>query len=229
MNILFVYIQPINPIKGGTEWVTYTVANALKKLGHQVYFLATHASSRDSLLYDSEEYILLSKELTNEDQKKGSLKYANHTTLMSSSTNAPKPAYAPSFPINFWVQQKSSPALIWIYTVHHRATPNSKLNRFLHSFLPLFGINPYYFKYYSYYKKIFREAVKVSDAFVVVTPVIGTELQDFIGYKTDKIVSILNPLTSESTKPLYDADKKEKMLLYVGRLSTSKNVNHPRG
>ena len=70
MNILFVYIQPINPIKGGTERVTYTVANALKKLGLQVYFLATHASSRDSLLYDSEKYILLSKELTNEDRKK---------------------------------------------------------------------------------------------------------------------------------------------------------------
>ena len=230
MNLLFVYLQPINPVNGGTERVTYTVANSLKRQGHRVYFLATHASSRDSQLYDTEEYILLSKELTYEDRKKKVREVCQsyHIDIVINEC-------AEAGLCSIFSNKLLSPTKVITCThldiyglvkYFHRATPNSKLNRFLHSFLSLFGINPYYFKYYSYYKKIFREAVKVSDEFVVVTPIIVEELQHFIGYKTDKIVSILNPLTTECLQPSYDASKKEKMLLYVGRLATSKNVDH---
>lgn len=230
MNLVFVYIQPINPINGGTERVSYAVANTLKSLGHKVYFLATHASSHDRQSYNTEEYILLSKELTYEDRKKKVIEVCKSYHIDIVINECAEVGLSSIFS-----NKLLSPAKVITCThldiyglvkYFHRATSNSKFKRFLLSCLSFFGINPYYFKYYSYYKKIFREAVEVSDAFVVVTPVICQELQDFIGYKTDKIVSILNPLTSECTQPSYEAAKKEKMLLYVGRLSTSKNVDH---
>lgn len=40
MNILFVFDNPIVPFAGGTERVTYTVANILKLQGHDVSFLS---------------------------------------------------------------------------------------------------------------------------------------------------------------------------------------------
>ena len=67
--------------------------------------------------------------------------------------------------------------------------------------------------------------LRVSDAVVVVTPIIAKELKLLTGIHPEKIISILNPLPFENTQPAYDAASKEKMFLFVGRLSREKNVD----
>lgn len=47
MNVLFVYSHGIRPSQGGTERVIYLVSNALRELGHQVYFLSLYDSVDD--------------------------------------------------------------------------------------------------------------------------------------------------------------------------------------
>lgn len=107
----------------------------------------------------------------------------------------------------------------------NRPNPRTKIRRAVLSFLSFLGIQPYYLKYYRKYKKIFKEIVQVSDAVVLVTPVIAEQLRRFTGNKSARILSILNPLTIECEQPRYDAQVKEKMLLYVGRLTHTKNVD----
>ena len=67
--------------------------------------------------------------------------------------------------------------------------------------------------------------LRVSDAVVVVTPIIAKQLKRLTGIHAEKIVSILNPLPLENLRPRYDATSKEKMFLFVGRLSQEKNVD----
>ncbi|MBO5684093.1 MAG: hypothetical protein J6R92_04030, partial [Akkermansia sp.] len=69
MNLLVVYPQAIVPTRGGTERVAYTVAGALRELGHQVFFMATKSGSADAHLAPQPEHILISENLNAEERK----------------------------------------------------------------------------------------------------------------------------------------------------------------
>ena len=229
MNFLFAYIQAVNPIKGGTERVTWAVATALKKKGHSVYFLATHATQADAPFTDQPEYILIDAKASHEERKQKVI-----TTCRELNIDVVINECA-EFGLSSIFSNKLLDGVRVISCTHldiyglvkyfHRPNPRSRIKRAVLSFLSFCGIQPYYFKYYRKYKKIFKEVVQVSDAVVVVTPVIAEQLRRFTGEKSARIVSILNPLTIACEQPRYDAQVKEKMLLYVGRLSHTKNVD----
>lgn len=229
MNLLFVYIQAVNPIKGGTERVTWCVARALEKMGHSIFFLATHSTKNDKHFTNNPKYILIDEQANYEERKQKVITTC-HELQIDVVINE-----CAEFGLSSIFSNKVLNGVKVITCTHldiyglvkyfHRANPRSWFKRAVLSFLSFLGIQPYYFKFYRKYKKIFKEVVQVSDAVVVVTPVIAEELQRFTGEKSAKIVSILNPLTAECKTPNYNSELKEKMLLYAGRLSHTKNVD----
>lgn len=229
MNILVVYINAVDPVRGGTERVSYTVAEALKKKGHSVYFLATHATAADKRFEQQKEYFLIDSQVSYEERKQKIIEICRDLCIDVVINECAE------FGLGTILSNKVLKGTKVISCTHldiyglvkyfHRPNPVSRIKRGILSFLAFFGIYPHYIKHYIMYKKIFREVVHGSDAVVAVTPIIAEQIKQFVGVKSDKITSILNPLTSDSLQPFYDAAAKEKVLLYVGRLSHTKNVD----
>lgn len=229
MNILVVYINAVNPVKGGTERVSYTVAEALKKKGHSVYFLATHATAADKEFEQKKEYFLIDSQACHEERKQKIIEICRDLRIDVVINECAEVGLGSILCNKVLTGTKViSCTHLDIYGMvryFHRPNPVSRIKRGILSCLAFFGIYPHYIKYYIRYKKIFREVVHGSDAVVAVTPVIAEQIKQFVGIKSDKITSILNPLTSDSLQPFYDTAAKEKVLLYVGRLSHTKNVD----
>ena len=234
MNLLFVYPHAILPHRGGTERVAYTVALALRNLGHTVYFMACKSTAADSALAGNPEYILIDETLSEEERKQTVISVCKERQI--------------DFIINeggefedFSIFSNQVLTGVKIITCLHfdvygeiryfrrerqfRNLTTSRIKRFIIEALTCIGIDPYRIKFYLSRRRKYRQMLQVSDAVVVVTPVILEQLKRITGIDSSKIVSILNPVPFVDFHPVYDTGAKEKMLLYVGRFSPDKNVD----
>ncbi|MBQ7024075.1 MAG: glycosyltransferase [Akkermansia sp.] len=229
MNILFVYNTLLIPSRGGTERVTCSVAEALKKKGHRIFFLTTCAEPEDVLYVHDENYFLIDKNIESE-LKKGTVIEFCHRENIDIIINE-MGDYD-----NFNIFSKEVIPNVKIITCLHfdvngyikglpKGMSTYPIKRFLLKTLFVLGINPYPLKYYLHYRKKHQKMLKISDAVVVVTPVIAEQLQLLTRVHPEKIFPILNPLSVATQQPTYNVNKKEKLLLYVGRFAKEKNVD----
>jgi len=229
MNILFVYCSPLIPSRGGTERVTCTVANALKQKGHHIYFLTTRATPEDSQLVQDENYFLIDKALDTESKKRHVIDICKrlHIDIVINEMGDYD---------NFNIFSKEVIPDVKIITCLHfdvngyikglpKGMSTYPIKRFLLKTLFVLGINPYSLKYYLHYRKKHQKMLKISDAVVVVTPVIAEQLQLLTRVHPEKIFPIINPLSVATQQLTYNVNKKEKLLLYVGRFAKEKNVD----
>ena len=234
MNLLFVYPQAIVPTRGGTERVAYTVANALREYGHKIFFMATKSGSPDAYLASQPEHILISENLNAEERKQAVITACEKHHIdciineggefedfsIFSKDVLPKVKIIPCLhfdvygEINYFRRDRQ-----------FRNLTTSQLKLAIIEMLTAVGIDPYRIKFYLSKRRKYRKMLQVSDAVVVVTPVIAEQLKRLTGINSDKIVPILNPVSFANVQPTYDAAAKEKMLLFVGRFSPDKNVD----
>lgn len=230
MNILFVYCSPLIPSRGGTERVTCALADALRQKGHHILFMIISKKiDLAELAYENQNYFFIDKTLETEIQKKNIIHICNQERIdviinemgdfddfnIFSKEVIPnvKIITCLHFDVNGYI--KGLPKGMSTYPI----------KRFLLKTLFVLGINPYPLKYYLHYRKKHQKMLKISDAVVVVTPVIAEQLQLLTRVHPEKIFPILNPLSVATQQPTYNVNKKEKLLLYVGRFAKEKNVD----
>lgn len=228
MNILFAYYHTILPKRGGTERVAYTVAHALKRCGHSVYFIATHATEKDFSDSFTSDYFFIREEESHEKRRQIIIDTCEnlHIDVLinvageSGHRNIFSNKVLPNTKIISWFHFD-----VYGYIKYFlRGHSPSRLKRWVLDILFRIGINVHYLKRAPIHRKRYLEVIEVSDAVVGVTPVIAQQLKQFTGSKSDKIISILNPTSFPGVRPIYDTKAKEKLLIYVGHLSLAKHV-----
>ncbi len=228
MNILFVYFHTILPKRGGTERVAYTVAHALKRCGHSVHFMATHATEQDFNDSFASDYIFIRNEESQEKRKQiviDTCKELHIDVLINIAGEAGHQdifsnKVLPNVKIISWFHFDVYGFIKYFL----RSNTTSRLKRWVSNMLDCIGINAHYLKWSTFYRKRYLEVIDVSDAVVGVTPVIAEQLKQFTGSNSSKITSILNPTSFPDIHPTYDTQAKEKLLIYVGHLSLPKHV-----
>ncbi len=234
MNLLFVYPHAILPNRGGTERVTWTVAQALRGIGHKVWFMAAKAPEADTHLTDSPEYILIPESLGEPERKAAVIAACNELKIDIIINEGGEFE-------DFSIFSKDVLPKVKIITCLHfdvygeinyfrrdrqfRNLTTSKFKLAIIEMLTAVGVDPYRIKFYLSKRRKYRRMLQVSDAVVVVTPVIAEQLKRLTGLNSEKIVPIHNPVSFANVQPTYDATAKEKMLLFVGRFSPDKNVD----
>ncbi len=229
MNILFVFHTALIPTRGGTERVALSVANSLQSRGHSIYYMSTNAEAEDVERLQSSNYFFINPSQDLEKRKKivYDICQKHHIDVIINEGGS-----WDDFSI---LSKEVLPNVKIISCVHYdvfgliKNAPFGKANnpvkRFIIESFYRLGINLYKLRYLFFFRTKYRKMLRVSDAAVVVTPIIAKELKLLTGIHPEKIISILNPLPFENTQPAYDAASKEKMFLFVGRLSREKNVD----
>ena len=229
MNLVFAYLHAILPDKGGTERVAYTVANALKQCGHNVYFMALEATKEDKEQVDSPEHILLDADLPMEARQK---QLAEACQQLQIDVIINESGDCGNSDLFTHAAQNGVKIISCLHLdvyggikYFHRGKSGSWLKRAIVSTFLLFGIDIQYLRNLRSNRQKFRKTLTSSDAVVVVTPIIAEQLKEFTGICPEKVHSILNPLPFIDCRPQYNVEIKEKLLVYAGRLSHEKNVN----
>ena len=234
MNLLFVYPHAILPHRGGTERVAYTVANALRACGHQVWFMATKSGEADAYLAENPDYILIDETFSPENRKQTVIRICAQLKIdaiineggefedFAIFSNEVLPGVKIITCLHFDVYGEIK---YFRREEHFHNLTTSRIKRFFIEAMTCIGIDPYRIKFYLAKRRQFRQMLQVSDAVVVVTPIIAQQLKQITGTNSPKIVSILNPVPFADLLPVYDDSAKEKSLLYVGRFSPDKNVD----
>ena len=229
MNLLFVYNSALISTRGGTERVACRIADALQKAGHNIYYMSTDASPEDVERLQSPKYFFIDSKLDYEKKK---------NLVCDICQN-----YHIDVLINEWGEyddfsifsNKILPDVKIITCLHFdvfgfiknrpRGESNNPIKRLIIKSLFSLGIDLYAIKLLRNYRGKHRTMLKVSDAVVVVTPVIAKELKRLTCLHPEKIVSIFNPIPFDVSHPTYDTATKEKVFLFVGRLAPVKNVD----
>ena len=229
MNILFVFHTALIPTRGGTERVALSVANSLQSRGHGIYYMSTNAEAEDVERLQSSNYFFINPSQDLEERKKivYDICKKHHIDVLINEGGS-----WDDFSI---LSKEVLPNVKIISCVHYdvfgliKNAPlgraDNPIKRFIVESFYRLGINLYKLRYLFFFRAKYRKMLRVSDAAVVVTPIIAKELKLLTGIHPEKVVSILNPLPFENTQPAYDAEAKEKMFLFVGRLSKEKNVD----
>lgn len=234
MNLLFVYPHAIIPTRGGTERVAYAVASALREHGHKVFFMATKSGEADAHLSTHPEHILISEKLSAEERKQAVITAcAEHQIDIIINEGGEFEDFA-IFSNQVLKNAKIITCLHFdVYgeikyfrrNQQYKNQTTSRIKRFIIDLCTLVGIDPYRIKFYLSKRAQYTRMLHVSDAVVVVTPVIAEQLKKITGINSEKITSILNPVPFTGTQTSYNTDTKEQTLLFAGRFSPDKNVD----
>lgn len=229
MNILFVFHTALIPTRGGTERVALSVANSLQSRGHGIYYMSTNAEAKDIESLRSSNYFFIhpSQELKKRKEIVSNICQKHHIDIIINEGGSWD---------DFSIFSKDVlPNVKIISCVHYdifgliKNAPlgraNNPVKRFIIEAFYRIGINLYKLKYLFFFRAKYRKMLCVSDAVVVVTPIIAKQLKRLTGINSKKIVSIFNPLPLENIQPTYDTNAKERIFLFVGRLSQEKNVD----
>lgn len=222
-NILFLYSNIIDPLRGGIQSVTYELADYFTLKGCTCYYLSLNNEKNN----DNKQYYLPnSLTFFNEENKTFLIrfvkeKYINilinqggfdkeccqlayiakeygvklisciHNSLLDRIRN---------FDVSYYNQFKRRNLHFLL-----KYTRNSFVKRILYSM--------YRFKYHKHFKKLHE----CSDLVVLLSDSFKQDLSFFIGDLSHKVCSMPNPISAK----IYESesnDKKEKILLYVGRI-----------
>lgn len=227
-NILFISARPVLANQGGVQRVTETLSDAFEDAGHNVYYLSLEKPRTE---YDYSKRQYFSQDLDT-DQSKSIDKLISDYTINIVINQAG--IYKHITDILSKIENRNQ---IKLFTVHHNCVKclnqryreivlgnkTSKLWSFLDTKLTwtvLRRLNRIK------YGQLFKQSIKVSDKFVLLSENFIGELRIF-GIKTnqDKVIAIPNP-GSFVVQPKSVLKQKEKRVVFVGRLSkTQKRVD----
>lgn len=227
MRVLFFYSHPFNPLNGGIERVTDTLAHVFINRGFEVFYLCGHVDEEHlqftmpvnrhyTLPYEgffaSDANIRFFKDLIREQRidvvinQAGMWSYPNPILGLEGAKYVSVIHSMPSAEI---VKQR------YMYL----SMPSCRLSRLKWLLKRL--LYPIYGMYLNHktkeqVKDHYRSLVKISDRVVLLSSGYIKELNDLIGISADRLRSINNP----NTFPLKQIDftQKNKTILYVGRL-----------
>lgn len=227
-NILFISARPVLANQGGVQRVTETLSDAFEDAGHNVYYLSLEKPRTE---YDYSKRQYFSQDLDT-DQSKSIDKLISDYTINIVINQAG--IYKHITDILSKIENRNQ---IKLFTVHHNCVKclnqryreivlgnkTSKLWSFLDTKLTwtvLRRLNRIK------YGQLFKQSIKVSDKFVLLSENFIGELGLF-GIKTnqDKVIAIPNP-GSFVVQPKSVLKQKEKRVVFVGRLSkTQKRID----
>lgn len=230
MNILYLYTDVINPMKGGVQRVTDVVSTRLRQRGHTVYFLGlvsgnspyqfTFPNKQDACGDENLSYL-----------KKFIYEHQINIAIFQEGISPLHSAWA------YAVKDTSAKLVSCIHNsmlggvVNMEQATRDRLNKFhLGMLAPLVRI-PMVARLtkYTYCKLMHGHYIKLcneSDRVVLLSDKFIAELNEFVDAKRyQNICAIPNPVSFELSKPLA-WDEKKKKILYVGRIdSKQKRVN----
>lgn len=231
MKILFVSDSPFNPIVGGLERVTDVLTKELQKRGHSVFYLCAkiHPSKSDLLAYEYPAPLYQLPEYGLFDNAKNGAYYKSLQQSLNidivinqrglggkfnsllSLTEAKLVSVIHSIP--------DGDTEIFLNNVIRNTTPPFLQIKKTAKRLTLPILRLYWRKRALLEQKVkYQELAYYSDAIVTLSSKDGTLLQSQIENENlTRIISIPNPNTFEETQVI--ADKKQRVLLYVGRLT----------
>lgn len=228
MNILFLYNNNINPTKGGVQRVTKVLADYFELKGNNVFFLSLSKHNDDEYI-DKRQYYVPENKKFNTKNNIEYLKVFIETHRIDVVINqgglgkdcSRLANYSKDFgAIEISVLHSSLSASINNFSI----TKKEKFKKIhLDLFLPLSDIkwikNLILWLYKWKYKKHFIKLCYHSDRVVLLSNNFKEELSYFLGdnNNTDKIIAIPNPC-SFTLDTNYTIPKKEKILLFVGRI-----------
>lgn len=228
MNILFVNHTPFNPSYGGIERVTDVLSRTLaQNYGHQIFHLFETIVDKKTLNYDYPATLIQLAPTNDLEEKKAFVKEIIHSHKIDIIIN--QRGQNPEF---CYILEQDSTKLINV--IHGQ--PKSFL--FTELYKPLILINTFFgrIKYfikiitspiYRVYRKFvlkkdisgwFKYSLASCDKLILLSDKDKEELKQYIDIDDNhKIIGIPNPNTFESYT--FDSSIKEKIVLYVARLS----------
>jgi glycosyltransferase involved in cell wall biosynthesis len=225
MNILFLYSATINPQVGGVERVTYTLANYFESKGHEVFFLGVTdlysvKDKRQFFLPDSSSAI----SQRNIVFFRSFLLEKSINLVINQGGNIPVISKLSYYCSNEGVKLISVVHNSLLATIENFSSANrSKFEQIGISWLLPYTdtkiiknllLKLYKRKYANHYKSLCKE----SDYVFLLSEKYKEELIFFMdGQSIDNVIGIPNPVSFDEIVKV----KKEKEVLYVGRINTS--------
>lgn len=227
MNILFLYGSSIDPIKGGIQRVTYVLSQFFEKKNHKIFFMSLAKSKHDSLLAN-QFFLPICSECTSTENimfLNSFIKKKNINIVINQAGIDPKMSR-----LAYRVKQDNVKLISCIHNSLLASIKNFssayavKAQKYYCSWLlPVTNISIikrvllqiYRMKYREHY----NELCDNSDKVVLLSDKFREELSFFVPQeKMDKVTAIPNPVSFVEKRQKI---KKEKILLYVGRIDSS--------
>ena len=227
-NILFFASSPVLKNEGGVQRVSYTLANAFEDLGYSVFFICLQ-KKRDNIKYDKRQFFTCDFGLNPNTaldvfiNKYGINVIINQAGIYPGITKIFKKLDTRSQFKLFTVQHNCVKCLNERYREIVLGNKTSKLWKLLDKKLTWIVLKELSRLKYG---NLFKQAIKTSDRFVLLSENFIEELH-FFGLRKQQVkaIAIPNPASFETQEKSIIA-KKENRIIYVGRLThTQKRVD----
>ena len=222
-NILFLYYNVINPLKGGIQSVTYELSNYFSSVGCSCYYLSLKRSESN----DNKQYFLPNDSFfLNEENKFFLINFIKEKKIdiLINQGGFDKEGCQFSYIVkDYGVKlisclHNSLLDRIRYFDISYYCTFKRRKIQFLlkytrNKFVKNLLYSIYRFKYQNHYKKL----CKYSDRVVLLSDSFRDDFSFFIGDLPDKVCAMPNPIPSK----IYNSEsnkQKEKIVLYVGRI-----------
>lgn len=222
MNILFLYDSIFDPDRGGVQRVSRVLGNYFSGHGHQVYYLSLDKKIR-GVFIDAKQYILPKNNsfLLEENIAffKNFLVVNEIDFVINQGGHDPKCSEFSYFAGDVGVKVFSvihNSLLSSVRNFRFSKSPFFSLNIFKSSLFDFLILKIYWLKY----KKHYRNLCYKSDKILLLSDQYKKELQFFLSEDiSNKVSSLPNPCTFSSFSAI--EFKKEKVLVYIGRVDFS--------
>lgn len=222
MKILFFNIGPANPLLGGVQSVTHYLAHYFNSLGHEVYILSVYRTS--DYLDDIQIYLPDQKRNDSDANKQFLMDFIREMRIEIVINQT---CLDPKLSVFLPVIKKAGTQLVSVFHTQpygmygiksfpkiYDAIGGDKVRNLVDVFI--------HFAFKLKYGKYLKRMLQYSDKLVMLSDKFTNEFLYFSGKKdTEKILSISNPVT---TNGIFSG-KKEKIVLFVGRISQEKGVD----
>lgn len=226
MNILILNNTEMNPQIGGTERITYALAEQLINRGYNIYFIAVKQSDNNNSYKKIGNQIFLNND--NNIMSDENIKQIKNITLDNNIDLIINPVMYSKEIIEFSLNIKRELEIPLVSVLHFSPKFNlrgissfgfSKI-RSDYNIKPMAKLLAYPIRYTKQLiqdKSMYTKVLKESDKLVILSNRFKDEIEFFVGKKYEnKVVTIPNFLPFNNTEDVIQ--EKEKKILFVGRL-----------
>lgn len=222
MKILFFNIGPANPLLGGVQSVTHYLAHYFNSLGHEVYIISIYRTS--DYLDDIQFYLPDQKRNDSDENKQFLMEFIKemHFEVVINQT-----CLNPKLSVFLPVIKKTGVRLVSVFHNQPYGMYGIKAFPKIYDVIGAYKVRNLVdafirFAFKLKYGKYLKRMLQYSDKLVMLSDKFINEFLYFSGRKyTEKMLSISNPVT---TNGIFSG-KKEKIVLFVGRISQEKGVD----
>lgn len=226
-NILFLYSNVIDPLKGGVQSVTYELSQYFTSNGCCCYYLGLNKTDKD-INTNVQFYLPNSSKFNNNENREYLLSFIKDKKINilinqgGISCDCSNLAYIVK-PYGVKIISCIHNSLLDIIRnfdiLYYNKLKRYKIHKLLSITKYSFVKNILYILYYFKYSKHYRRLCENSDKIVLLSDSFKKDLSFFTKELSDKVCSIPNPIPSKISE-INIGDEKEKIVLYVGRVDT---------